>query len=72
MASRQPQYPPTGIINGTVYANAFGGWAVPQGTNGPLSWSSNTFCTVNQGGVTFPAFTVGTPIEIIDQSDAVA
>lgn len=63
----QPTAPPQGNINGTLYASGYGGWSVPQGNAGTFSWSNNTFCTVNYGGTTFPAFTVGTPITILDQ-----
>lgn len=66
-AQQTPQVPPTAIVNGIIYANAYGGWSVPQGNNAPFAWSSPAACTVSQAGISFPAFTVGTPIETIDQ-----
>lgn len=57
-------------IGNTLYASAFGGWSVPQGNNGPYSWSYSSACTnANSGGVTFQPFTVGDPIRIVDSSN---
>lgn len=65
-AQIQPTAPPQGNLNGDLYASGYGGWTVPMGNNGGLSWSSGTFCTASYGGTTFAAFTVGTPITIND------
>ena len=68
-AQVQPAQPPVGVINGNLYPAGYAGWTVPMGNIGPYSWSSNTFCTANAGGTSFPAFTNGTPITILDQQN---
>lgn len=69
LAQVQPANPSVGNLNGNIYANGYTGWTVPMGNAGPFSWTSGTFCTANAGGTTFAAFTVGTPILILDQTN---
>jgi hypothetical protein len=57
-------------VGGLLYAAQFGTWTVPQGTNGPYAWSSPAFCQISANAVTFAAFTVGTPIRIVDANPA--
>lgn len=63
---------PPGPANlaGTLYASNFAQWTVSQGTNGQWAWSSPSACTAKSGGVQFPAFTVGTPVQIVDNVPA--
>lgn len=56
--------------DGILYASSFDTWSVPPGNNGPYAWSNPSACTVTSGGLTFPAFTVGTPILISDANPA--
>jgi lysophospholipase L1-like esterase len=51
---------------GLLYASNFGQWQVPQGNLGTYSWNSYAYCYANTVGVTFQAFTMGTPIKIVD------
>jgi hypothetical protein len=60
--------PPRGIL----YANNFGSWSVAMGNNGSFSWSSPSACTVSSSGISFPAFKVGTPIEVVDTNPALS
>ena len=55
-----------GNFAGLLYASNFGQWQVPKGNLGPYSWNQASFCYANVVGVTFQAFTVGTPITIVD------
>jgi len=51
---------------GLLYASNFSSWTVPQGNVGPYSWSNPQQCTVTSGGISFKAFTVGTPVTLVD------
>lgn len=53
---------------GLLIASNFTGWSVSQGNNGNYNWTSNTFCRVSAGGLTFNAFTVGVPVYLADTS----
>jgi hypothetical protein len=56
-------------IANTLYASNFAQWSVPQGNNGPFSWSSPQVCTAaSSGGVQFKPFVVGMPIRIMDSA----
>lgn len=56
-------------LGGVLFASNFTGWSVPQGNNGNYNWTSNTFCIVSAGGLTFNAFTVGVPVYLADTSN---
>jgi hypothetical protein len=56
-------------IAGLLYASNFASWTVPQGNQGPMSWSSPSFCRATSGGVTFNAFTQGIPVTLVDTSN---
>ncbi len=70
------QVTPTGAVQGIpnqagiLYASNFGQWQVPPGNLGQYSWKQSSFCYVGiptgNPVLTMPAFTVGTPIEIVD------
>jgi len=67
----QPSGGPANIA-GTLYASNFATWSVPQGNNGPFSWSSPQTCTnASSGGVDFQPFVVGSPIRIVDNGTPV-
>lgn len=53
-------------IGGLLIASNFAQWTVPQGNQGGYTWSSPDFCKVSFAGATFNAFSVGTPVEIVD------
>jgi hypothetical protein len=57
-------------INGVLYAAQFGQWTMPTGQNGSYAWSGPGVCVVNSGGLSFQAFTVGTPVTIVDANPA--
>ena len=57
----------SGNVAGLLYASNFGQWQVPKGNLGPYSWNSSSYCYANTVGVTFPAFTVGTPLLLVDE-----
>lgn len=60
-------------VAGTLYASNFANWTVPQGNNGPLSWSFGTACSsATSGGVTFKPFMVGSPIRIVDSNPSLS
>lgn len=69
VAQQQSAQPAVGLFNGNVFANGYADWSVPMGLNASLSWTATSFCTANSGGTSFPAFTVGTPITILDQNN---
>lgn len=56
-------------IAGLLLASNFTGWSVAQGNNGNYNWTSNTFCIVSAGGLTFNAFTVGVPVYLADTAN---
>jgi hypothetical protein len=55
---------------GLLYASNFGQWQVPAGNLGQYSWNNGSYCMPTVGsvypGITINAFTVGTPVEIVD------
>ena len=53
-------------LAGELYASNFGQWKVPQGNLGQYSWNNSSYCYASSGGTTFQAFTVNTPVQIID------
>lgn len=53
-------------IGGLLIASNFAQWTVPQGNQGGYSWSSPDFCKVQFAGTDFNAFSVGTPVAIVD------
>ena len=57
----------SGNVAGLLYASNFGQWQVPKGNLGPYSWNSSSYCYANTVGVTFSAFTVGTPLLLVDE-----
>ena len=57
----------SGNVAGLLYASNFGQWQVPKGNLGQYSWNSSSYCYANTVGVTFPAFTVGTPLLLVDE-----
>lgn len=66
----QPSGGPANIA-GTLYASNFATWSVPQGNNGPFSWSSSQICTsATSGGISFQPFVVGSPIRIVDTANS--
>jgi hypothetical protein len=52
---------------GQLYASNFGQWQVVQGNLGPFSWNNVSYCLPTEGGTIFNAFTVGTPVMIVDR-----
>ena len=71
-AQVQPTPTPVGPVQGssnlagTLYASNMGQWKVPQGNLGQFSWNQGIACQPTAGGISFTAFTVGTPVEIVD------
>lgn len=60
-------------IAGNLYASNFASWNVPQGNNGPLSWSYSAACSsATSGGTTFKPLIVGAPIRIVDSNPALS
>jgi hypothetical protein len=55
---------------GLLYASNFGQWRMPVGNLGQYSWDNGSYCMPTVGsvypGITINAFTVGTPVEIVD------
>ena len=70
------QITPTGAVQGIpnqggiLYASNFGQWQVPAGNLGQYSWRQSSYCYVGiptgEPVITMPAFTAGTPVEIVD------
>ena len=70
-AQTPPVTPPiprvsNGNLAGLLYASNFGQWEIPSGNLGAYSWNAASYCYANTVSVTFHAFTVGTPITIVD------
>lgn len=60
-------------IAGNLYASNFAAWNVPQGNNGPLSWSYSSACSsATSGGTTFKPLIVGAPIRIVDSDPSLS
>ena len=57
-------------VAGILVASNFGQWRVPPGNLGQYSWNNGSFCQPTVGAyspaITMNAFTVGTPVWIID------
>lgn len=58
--------PGTSDFAGLLYASNFGQWSAPQPNLGQYSWNKAAACQPTAGGTIFNAFTVGSPVTLID------
>ncbi|MGA2890325.1 MAG: SGNH/GDSL hydrolase family protein [Terracidiphilus sp.] len=59
-----------GNLAGLLFASNFGQWQIPKGNLGTYSWNAAAYCYAHTVGVTFLAFTVGTPITLVDTANS--